>query len=136
MNYLPNLLTKEECNNFIKRMQFHFKNFGFYYFAEDILKTLKFIGFVGMLNQTYKSNFTPCIDIGWRLKISSWGNGHGIEAAKKKLKYTVNKPHLKEIYSLITIPNIYSIAIIKKTGNNTSNSFMYKPIRIEMIFSA
>ena len=68
MNYFPKLLSKEECNDFIKRMQLHFKNFGFCYFAVDIIETREFIGFTGMLNQNYKSNFTPCIDVGWRLK--------------------------------------------------------------------
>ena len=123
MNYFPKLLSPEECNYFIKRMQLHFKEFEFCYFAVDILETGEFIGFTGMLNQTYKSHFTPCIDIGWRLKRSSWGNGYATEAAKGCLKYAANELNLKEIYSLASTPNINSISIMKKIGMTYDSKF-------------
>ncbi len=129
MNYFPKLLSKEECNNFIKRMQLHFKEFGFCYFALDIIETGEFIGFTGMLNQNYISHFTPCIDIGWRLKRSSWGFGYATEAAKSCLKYAANELNLKEIYSLASTPNISSIAIMKKIGMTYDSTFHHPALK-------
>ncbi|MGJ8667045.1 MAG: GNAT family N-acetyltransferase [Patiriisocius sp.] len=37
--------------------------------------------------QTRESNFTPAVEIGWRLKQSAWENGYATEAAKACLKY-------------------------------------------------
>ncbi|MFT4801763.1 MAG: RimJ/RimL family protein N-acetyltransferase [Flavobacteriaceae bacterium] len=129
MSYFPKLLSKEECNDFIKRMQLHFKEFGFCYFAVDIIETGEFIGFTGMLNQNYKSNFTPCIDIGWRLKKSSWGNGYATEAAKSCLKYSANELNINKIYSLAPIPNNKSIAIMKKIGMTYDSIFHHPTLK-------
>ncbi len=125
MEFFPKLLTEEDCIDFINRMQNHFQKFGFCYFAVDILETGEFIGFTGLLNQTYESNFTPCVDIGWRLKRSAWGKGYATEAAKSCLNFATNKLKLKEIYSLASIPNINSISIMKKIGMEYHSTFQH-----------
>lgn len=125
MEFFPNLLTEEDCIGFIKRMQNHFQKFGFCYFAVDILETGKFIGFTGMLNQTYESHFTPCVDIGWRLKRSAWGKGYATEAAKSCLNFAINNLNLKKVYSLASVPNINSISIMKKIGMEYHSTFQH-----------
>lgn len=129
MNYFPKLLSKDECNDFIKRMQMHFNEFGFCYFVVDVLETGEFIGFTGMLNQTYKSNFTPCVDIGWRLKRNAWGKGYATEAAKSCLKYATEELNLNEIYSIASTPNIKSIAIMKKIGMTYNSTFQHPALK-------
>lgn len=118
MNYFPKLLSEEESKDFIISMQRHFKDFGFCYFAIDILKNEEFIGFTGLLHQTFESDFTPCVDMGWRLKQSAWGMGYATEAAIECLRFAFNILKLNEVYSFATINNIRSEAVMKKIGMN------------------
>lgn len=125
MKYFPNLLSREECKNFIKRMQEHFSDYGFCYFAVDILETGEFIGFTGMLHQKYKSDFTPCIDIGWRLKRSSWNKGFATEAAIACILFASGQIKMKEIYSIASKVNVNSIHVMKKIGMKHHSDFQH-----------
>jgi RimJ/RimL family protein N-acetyltransferase len=76
MRYFPSTLTKQEATLLIKRFMKRFEEDGYTYYAVDILATKNkpaaFIGFTGLLLQTYESPFTPNVDIGWRLKKAAW----------------------------------------------------------------
>ncbi len=67
MEFFPGILTRPQTIEFVKRMQKLFQDKGFCYFAVDKLETNQFIGFIGLSEQTYQADFTPCIDIGWRI---------------------------------------------------------------------
>lgn len=125
MKYFPNLLSEKNAKNFIEHMQVHLKKFGFCYFAVDILETNQFIGFTGILHQNYESPFTPCIDIGWRLKRSYWNKGYATEAANACLKFASNQLNLKEIYSIASKINVNSIAVMKKIGMKYHSDFQH-----------
>ncbi len=116
MEYFPKMWTTEETATFIKRMQKHYEDYGFCYFAVDVLETNECIGFIGLLNQTYESPFTPCVDIGWRLKQSSWGKGYATEGAKACLKFGFEELKLKEIYSVASKIIKRSINVMQKLG--------------------
>ena len=130
MQYFPNLLNEEDSKNFIARMQLHYKEHGFCYFAVDELNSEKFIGFVGILHQNFKSNYTPSVDIGWRLMKSAWGNGYATEAAKACLDYAFSELKLNEVYSFATLNNKGSEAVMKKIGMNYIDTFNH-PYLIE-----
>jgi len=125
MKYFPNLLSEKHVESFIERMQVHFKEFGFCYFAVDILETNEFIGFTGMLHQNYESDFTPCVDIGWRLKRSSWDNGFATEAANACLEFASNQLKLKDIFSIASKVNMNSIHVMKKIGMKYQSDFQH-----------
>ncbi|MFK5981555.1 MAG: GNAT family N-acetyltransferase [Flavobacteriaceae bacterium] len=125
MKYFPNLISKKDVENFIERMQIHFKEFGFCYFAVNILESNEFIGFTGMLHQNYESSFTPCVDIGWRLKRSAWNRGFATEAANACLTFASNQLKMKEIYSFASKVNVNSIAVMKKIGMNYHSDFQH-----------
>ena len=123
MKFFPKLLNEEESINFIERMQLHFKEHGFCYFAVDELATDTFIGFVGMLHQSFKSNYTPSIDIGWRLMKSAWGKGFASEAAESCLAYAFSELKLNEVYAFATINNKVSETVMKKIGMHYIDTF-------------
>lgn len=123
MEFFPKLLNEEESKNFITRMQLHFKKHGFCYFAVDDLTTDQFIGFVGLLHQNFKSNYTPSVDIGWRLMKSAWGKGFATEAAESCLEYAFSELKLNEVYAFATIKNKGSEAIMKKIGMKYIDTF-------------
>lgn len=116
MEFFPKRATKKETALFIKRMQENYNDHGFCYFAVDVLATNEFIGFVGLLKQTYESPFTPCVDIGWRLKKSSWGKGYATEGAKACLEYGFHELGLESIYSVASVINTKSTNVMRKIG--------------------
>ncbi len=82
MEHFPKVLTQQETAEFIERLQLHYEEKGYNYFATEILDTGELIGFIGLAFQEYETEFTPATDIGWRLKKSAWGKGYATEGAK------------------------------------------------------
>lgn len=116
MEFFPNVATKEETIDFIERMKTQFQNKGFCYFAVDKLENNEFIGFIGISEQTYDSQFTPCVDIGWRLKFSEWNKGFATEGAKRCLDFALNNLKIETIYSIAPKINLKSELIMTKIG--------------------
>ncbi len=128
MEFFPAIPTKEETSNFISRMQAQFSEKGFCYFAVDILETNEFIGFIGVSEQTYKTDFSPFVDIGWRLKKNSWNNGYATEGAKACLDYGFQKLNLKTIYSVAPKLNLKSQQVMQKIGMEKHSTFVHPKI--------
>lgn len=116
MEFFPKLMAPEDTLAFISRMQNHFNVHGFCYFAVEKLENKEFIGMIGMLHQSFESKYTPCVDIGWRLKRSSWGQGFASEGAMACLHAALNTFDLKEIYSFAPLINEASIKVMQKIG--------------------
>ena len=116
MEFFPCIPTKEQTTEFIERMKKQFEDKGFCYFAVDKLEDNDFIGFIGLSEQTYDADFTPCIDIGWRIKSSEWNKGFATEGAKRCLSYASDNLKLEKIYSIAPKINIRSEHIMSKIG--------------------
>ena len=128
MEFFPTKPTKEETIDFIFRMQQQFQLKGFCYFAVDILETNEFIGFIGISEQTYETDFSPFVDIGWRLKKSSWNNGYATEGAKTCLAYAFNKLNLKTIFAIAPKLNVKSHSVMEKIGMKKHSTFLHPKI--------
>lgn len=116
MEFFPNILTREKTVEFIARMKNQFEDKGFCYFAVDKLENNEFIGFIGLSEQTYEADFTPCVDIGWRIKSREWNKGFATEGAKKCLDYALNDLKIEDIYSIAPKINTKSEHIMIKIG--------------------
>lgn len=116
MEFFPGIPTKQQTAEFIERMKNQYANKGFCYFAVEKLDNQEFIGFIGLSEQTYKADFTPCIDIGWRIKSSEWNKGFATEGAKRCLNYVQNNLKIEKIYSIAPKVNIKSELIMTKIG--------------------
>lgn len=116
MEFFPTIPTKEQTKEFIERMKKQYENKGFCYFAVDKLDDKEFLGFIGLSEQTYEADFTPCVDIGWRIKRSEWNKDFASEGAKKCLDYALNELKLENVYSIAPKINTKSEHIMKKIG--------------------
>jgi len=116
MEFFPSVSTKQQTNEFVERMIKQFEDRGFCYFAVDKLEDNGFIGFIGLSEQTYKSNFTPCVDIGWRIKSSEWNKGFATEGAERCLDYALNDLKLENVHAIAPKINIKSEHIMTKIG--------------------
>ena len=116
MEFFPFKPSRKDTEAFIKRMQQQFAKKGFCYFAVDITETKEFIGFIGLSEQGYIKDMDSFVDIGWRLKKSSWNKGYATEGAIACLKYGFNTIGLKHIYSVAPENNTKSEQVMKKIG--------------------
>ena len=123
MKFFPQIQSRQDTKMFIERMQIQFRNNGFCYFAVEVLEDHRFIGFIGLSKQTYPADFTPCIDIGWRLIPKEWNKGFATEGATRCLKYGFDKIGLDEIFSTAPIINKNSEKIMLKIGMKIVKTF-------------
>lgn len=125
MEFFPNTETLEQTQNFIERMQQQFLEKGFCYFAVDELATSNFIGFIGLSEKTFESDFTPCVDIGWRLGKNFWNRGFATEGAKRCLDFGFEDLKLEKIVAIAPKVNIKSEAVMQKTGMQKVKDFKH-----------
>ncbi|MCX2740085.1 GNAT family N-acetyltransferase [Pontibacter anaerobius] len=129
MEHFPKPLTEQETAAFIERLRSHYDKHGYNYFATEILESGELIGFIGLAFQDYKTDFTPAIDIGWRLKKSAWGKGFATEGAKKCLAFAFNELNLDQVISTCTEKNSKSENVMKKIGMEKIGDFNHPKLR-------
>jgi RimJ/RimL family protein N-acetyltransferase len=125
MEFFPDVSSKTQTIEFIERMQNQFEEKGFCYFAVDKLEDETFIGFIGLFEQTFESDFTPCVDIGWRLSSAAWNKGFATEGAKRCLEYAFNELKLEKVISICPKVNLRSENVMKKIGMKKAGEFKH-----------
>jgi len=128
MQHFPGLVSEADATAYVRAYQQHFAEYGFTYFAAEELSSGQFVGFVGLKHQTYESPFTPCVDIGWRLKRSAWGKGYATEAATACLEFAFGSAGLEEIFAMCSNTNAASEAVMKKIGMQKAGTFAHPAI--------
>ena len=125
MEHFPSTLSKKETEALIGRLKNHYDERSYTYFATEILETGELIGFIGLAYQTYKTEFSPATDIGWRLKKIAWGKGYATEGAKRCLEYAFNELKINKVFSICTINNRNSENVMKKIGMTKKEEFKH-----------
>jgi len=125
MKHFPKTLSEEETAAIIERFQQHYKLHGHCYFAPDLLANGECIGFIGLGTQDFPADFTPCVDIGWRLKKAHWGKGYATEGAKACLTFGWEQLGLEEIYAIAVEQNHPSIRVMEKIGMGYHGHFFH-----------
>jgi len=123
MEHFPSTLSESEVVEFIVKLKEHYETNGFTYYATEILETNEFIGMIGLASQKYVTDYTPAIDIGWRLKQSAWGKGYATEGAKRCLEYAFNDLGIEKVISVCVTQNFKSEKVMKKIGMTKIGSF-------------
>ena len=95
------------------------------YFAVDKLDDGTFIGFIGLAYKTFETDFTPCVDIGWRLCKKEWNKGFATEGAKRCLAYGLDELGIKKINCIAPKVNIRSEQVMKKAGMSKVKEFIH-----------
>ena len=131
MEFFPNTWSQKQTEDFIQRMKKHFRRHGFCYFAAERLDTKEFIGFIGLMNQTYKTPFAPFVDIGWRLTPEAWKNGFATEGAKACLDFAFSRLNLDKVYAIAPELNIKSQHIMRKIGMRKHIHFEHPKLAVD-----
>ena len=116
MEHFPALLTPQETDAMIARMEAHFDKHGFGLWAVEVPGSAAFVGFVGLSVPQYQTHFTPCVEIGWRLAAEHWGRGYATEAARAAVTFGFESLGLAEIVSFTATQNLRSRRVMEKIG--------------------
>lgn len=114
MKNFPNTLTEQETDAFHNGIQDEFKSLGYGRYAVETKHNSEFIGFIGFHRATFNAAFTPCVEIGWRLKYEAWGKGYATEGAKACLKFGFDTLGFRKVYSFTAKVNLQSENVMKK----------------------
>ena len=123
MEFFPATMTLTEVEKSINRFSNHIRKHGFGFFATEIKETNEFIGFIGFQRLEMEADFTPCIEIGWRLKKDAWGKGFATEGAKACIQYVFDENISSEIYSFTAEINKRSERVMQKIGMSQTGYF-------------
>ncbi|SFT15330.1 GNAT family N-acetyltransferase [Paenibacillus sp. BC26] len=123
MRYFPKPLSADETKVFYNNIVSEFAECGFGLYAVEVKETNRFIGFIGFHHATFESDFTPCIEIGWRLKKEAWGKGYATEGAAACLDYGFNGLGFSDVYSFTADMNKPSSQVMVKIGMNFMKHF-------------
>ena len=116
MRYFPAPLDRLESAALIGRIRGHFAEYGFGAWALERKDSGEFIGLTGLMNVGFDADFTPAVEIGWRLAREHWGLGFASEAAWTALRCGFDRLQLEEIVAFTTEANLPSQKVMQAIG--------------------
>ncbi|MBG9794919.1 GNAT family acetyltransferase [Paenibacillus dendritiformis] len=128
MRYFPKTLFPEETNLFYQSIVAEFTERGYGLYAVEVKENKEFIGLIGFHRATFEAEFTPCIEIGWRLKKEAWGKGYATEGAAACLQYGFHELGFRDVYSFTAKINKSSQNVMKKIGMSFIQSFNHPKV--------
>lgn len=129
MKFFPKKLNESESLELLTKIKSNFEKNGFGLYAVESKEKNEFVGFLGFNIAEFESDFTPCIEIGWRFRKEFWGEGLATEGASKCLKYGLEELDFKQIYSFTADINIPSKRVMEKIGLNFYKTFNYPNVK-------
>jgi RimJ/RimL family protein N-acetyltransferase len=124
MEHYPAPLTRAESDAFVdERIARQFAELGFGLWAVEVPDVAPFVGYVGLSVHTFDADFTPCVEIGWRLAFDHWGRGYATEGARAAIAFGFEEVGLDEIVSFTTPANRRSIAVMERLGMTYAGEF-------------
>jgi len=124
MEHFPSVLSRAESDASVDRVEAHFDRHGFGFWAVECLEgAASFIGFIGLAVPRFETEFTPCVEIGWRLARPWWGRGLATEGARAALAHGFGPLGLAEIVSFTVPANVRSRGVMEKIGMSYAQDF-------------
>jgi RimJ/RimL family protein N-acetyltransferase len=116
MEFFPALLTPEESDALVDRIENHWRKHGFGVYAVESAANGAFAGFVGLIVPAFEAAFTPCVEIGWRLAAEYWGQGFATEGARAVVRHAPEVLGLDSLVSMTVPANLRSRRVMEKLG--------------------
>ena len=129
MKYYPSILTQHKSNELLNKLMGLISQQSWGLWAVEMLSENIFIGFVGLHKPTAHLPVYPCVEVGWRLVKTYWGQDYPTEAAKAALQFAFQELLLNEVYSFTSVSNQKSRAVMQRLALiNTGNNFDHPTI--------
>ena len=127
MRYFPAPISPEQSDASIDHWLQQFADKGWSNWAVELRESGEFIGFIGLSVPKRQLPFSPCVEIGWRLKRTAWGQGYATEGARQCLRVGFAQLGLEEVVSFTTLANRPSIKVMERIGMTNSHADFEHP---------
>lgn len=114
--FMPAALSRSESDLLADKIEKHFQMHGFGLFAAEVRASHSFIGYIGLAIPSFQARFTPCVEVGWRLSATHWGQGLATEGAREVLLYAFRVLQLDDVVSFTVPANVRSRRVMEKLG--------------------
>ncbi len=121
MEFFPSTASRKETEDLWSRIHDHFETHGFGLWAMEVDGI--FAGWLGLMRPRFEAHFTPCVEVGYRLRTEFWGRGLATEGARAVLRYGFERLKLEEIVSFTVPSNTRSRRVMEKIGLTFSEDF-------------
>lgn len=140
MQFFPRRLTTEESKESLLRLRADIEKRGWGLWAVEVDGT--FGGLTGLAEPKFTAHFTPCVEIGWRLRREFWGRGIAYSAALATEAFAFEKVGLLELVSFTAHTNTRSRRLMERLGftRNESEDFLHplipqnSPVRLHVLY--
>ncbi|MBU4683678.1 GNAT family N-acetyltransferase [Cedecea davisae] len=123
MRYFLKPLTGDESREYFESFRQRMAENGFGFWALEERSSGELAGFVGLNRPGYTLPFSPCVEIGWRLRKTFWGKGYALEAAARALRVGFEEYGLESIVAFTALPNMPSQRVMEKIGMSREGEF-------------
>jgi RimJ/RimL family protein N-acetyltransferase len=114
MRYFPKPLTLAESWESLLRLRADIEQRGWGMWVVEVDGVLA--GFTGLAEPKFAAHFTPCVEIGWRLRREYWGRGIAYAAALKAQTFAFENLKLPELVSFTAAINHRSRRLMERLG--------------------
>jgi RimJ/RimL family protein N-acetyltransferase len=114
MRFMPAPLTREESAATLARLRAKIDEQGWGLWAVDVGGELA--GWTGLAAPTWTAHFTPCVEVGWRLRRKFWGRGLATSAARQAVAFGFEQLGLGELVSFTVPANERSWRVMERLG--------------------
>ena len=121
MEHFPAPLTREQSDALVDRIEAYFDEHGYGLWAVEADDA--FVGFTGLVWQTYDAPFTPALEVGWRLARTAWGHGYATEAATAALARGLSE--VGSVVSTTALTNLRSQRVMQRLGMRREREFAH-----------
>ena len=114
MEFLLPLPTRADSDAAVARTRSRIDENGWGFWAVEHRESGEFMGFTGLNSPMAELPFSPCVEIGWRLDKTFWGNGYATEGARLVLAYAIGTLALAEVVSFTAHANWRSRRVMQR----------------------
>ncbi len=138
MRYFPAPLRREESDALAARIRDFLAEHGWGLWAAE--HEGRFIGFVGLQRPRFVADFTPCVELAWRLARDAQGCGLATEAGFAARDFAVARLSGEALVSFTTVTNRPSRRVMEKLGLVYERSFEHPllgeghPLRTHVLY--
>ncbi|MEM8950210.1 MAG: GNAT family N-acetyltransferase, partial [Pseudomonadota bacterium] len=116
MRFFPDRPDRDQSAQMLARVMGNIQRHGFGFWVLERLEDNAFVGFAGLLHPAFHTHFTPCVEVGWRLKRSIWGQGYATEAGRASLDFAFERLGVDQVVSMAVVDNLPSRRVMERLG--------------------
>jgi len=123
MRYFAATMNRAESDAWAARMRVHFAEHGWGLWVVEEAATGDFVGVVGLMTIPWQADFTPAVEIGWRIAPVFRRQGYAEEAARAALGFGFATLGLQNIVAFTVPGNTASWMLMEKLGMTAAGEF-------------